>query len=32
MTKFVVIYHAPASAVEQMSDATPEQMAEGMKP
>lgn len=32
MTKFMVIYHAPASAMEQMSDATPEQMAEGMKP
>ena len=28
---FVVIYHAPASAMEQMQDATPEEMQEGMK-
>ena len=32
MTKYIVIYHAPAAALEQMNDATPEQMAEGMKP
>ena len=32
MTKFVVIYHAPGSALEQMSNATPEEMAEGMRP
>ena len=32
MTKYIVIYHAPPGALEQMSDATPEQMAEGMKP
>ena len=32
MKKFVVIYHAPASWMEQMANATPEQMQEGMKP
>ena len=32
MSKFMVIYYAPASANEQMANATPEQMAEGMKP
>ena len=32
MKKYIVIYHAPAAALEQMQDATPEQMAEGMKP
>jgi len=32
MKKFVVIYHATAEAVAQMSNATPEQQAEGMKP
>ena len=32
MTKYVVIYHASESALEQMNSATPEQMAEGMKP
>jgi len=32
MKKFIVIYHAPASATEQMANATPEQMQEGMKP
>ena len=32
MKKFVVIYYAPASAIEQMANATPEQMKEGMKP
>ena len=31
MTKFVVIYHAPASSWGQMGNATPEDMAEGMK-
>ena len=31
MTKFVVIYHAPVSSFEQMKNATPEDMAEGMK-
>ena len=31
MTKFMVIYHAPASW-QGMSNATPEEMAEGMKP
>jgi hypothetical protein len=30
--KFIVIYHAPASANEQMAHATPEQMQEAMKP
>ena len=32
MTKFVVIYYASESVLEQMSKATPEEMAEGMKP
>ena len=32
MKKFVVIYHAPTSVMEQMANATPEQMQEGMKP
>ncbi|PZC46327.1 MAG: YCII-related domain-containing protein [Chloroflexi bacterium] len=32
MPNYVVIYHANESAMEQMSGATPEQMAEGMKP
>jgi hypothetical protein len=32
MAKFMVIYHAPASATEAMANVTPEQMAEGMKP
>jgi len=32
MNKFIVIYHAPAEAVAQMAEATPEQKAEGMKP
>ena len=31
MNKFVVIYHAPVSAFQQMGNATPEQMKEGMK-
>ena len=32
MKKFIVIYHAPAEAVAEMSNVSPEQMAEGMKP
>ncbi len=32
MKKFIVIYHAPAEAMEGMANATPEEMAEGMKP
>jgi hypothetical protein len=32
MAKFMVIYHAPVAATEQMAKATPEEMAEGMKP
>ncbi len=32
MTKFVVIYYASESVLEMMSKATPEDMAEGMKP
>jgi len=32
MKKFIVIYHAPAEAMEQMANATPEQREEGMKP
>jgi hypothetical protein len=31
MTKFVVTYHAPVEAFDQMKDATPDDMAEGMK-
>ena len=31
MTKFVVTYHAPVEAFEQMKDAMPDDMAEGMK-
>ena len=31
MAKFVVIYHAPESAWDQMGSATPEDMADGMK-
>ena len=31
MKKFVVIYHAPASAMEQMGKATPEDMEKGME-
>jgi hypothetical protein len=30
MTKFLVLYHAPASAQEQMANATPEQAKAGM--
>jgi hypothetical protein len=32
MNKYIVIYHAPAEAMEMMADATPEEKAEGMKP
>lgn len=32
MKNFLVIYHAPAEAMQQMAQATPEQKAEGMKP
>ncbi len=32
MSNFIVFYHAPASAMEQMATATPEQKEEGMKP
>ena len=32
MKKFFVTYHAPAEALAQSAKATPEQMAEGMKP
>jgi len=32
MKKFIVIYHAPMAATEQMANASPDQMKEGMKP
>ncbi len=32
MTKFMVLYRAPAEALEQMASASPEDMQEGMKP
>jgi len=32
MSKFLVIYHAPAEAMEMMANATEEEKAEGMKP
>ncbi|HEU0073310.1 MAG TPA: hypothetical protein VFS30_04795 [Dehalococcoidia bacterium] len=32
MAKFMVIYHAPVSAAEQMANATPEEMQKGMEP
>ena len=32
MKKFVVIYHAQQTVMEQMANATPEQMQEAMKP
>ena len=32
MNKYIVIYHADAEALAGMQDATPEEMAEGMKP
>ena len=31
MKKFIVIYHAPAKAVERMAKASPEEQAKGMK-
>ena len=32
MKRFIVIYHAPAEALAQSANASPEEMAEGMKP
>ena len=32
MSTFVVLYHAPAEAMEQMKDASPEEMQKGMEP
>lgn len=32
MKKFIVLYYAPASAVEQMTKASPEEMKKGMEP
>ena len=32
MKNFVVIYHAPTAAIEQMSSASPEEMQKGMEP
>ena len=32
MSKFMVIYHASVSALEQMASATPEEMQKGMEP
>ena len=32
MKKFIVMYHAPAEAMAEMANATPEQKEEGMKP
>ena len=32
MTKYLVLYHAPAAALEKMREATPEQMKAGMEP
>ena len=32
MKRFLVIYHAPAEAMEMMAKATPEEKMEGMKP
>jgi hypothetical protein len=32
MKNFIVIYNTPADAPDMMANATPEQMAEGMKP
>ncbi len=32
MKKFIVIYHAPAEALAQMANVTPEEREEGMKP
>ena len=32
MKNYIILYHAPAAAMEAMAQATPEQKAEGMKP
>ena len=32
MKNFVVVYHAPTSAIEQMQAASPEEMQKGMEP
>ena len=32
MKKFIVIYHAPLSATEQMAQVSPEEMQKGMEP
>lgn len=32
MSKYIVIYHAPAEVMAQMTNATPEEREEGMKP
>ena len=32
MKQFIVIYHAPSSALEQMQNSTPEEMKKGMEP
>ncbi len=32
MKKFIVIYYAPISAMEQMNDTNPEEMKKGMEP
>ncbi len=32
MKKFIVIYHAPVTAIEQMQNVSPEDMAKGMEP
>jgi len=31
MNRYIVVYHSPASAVEQMMESTPEEQKEGMK-
>ena len=32
MKKFIVLYHAPSSAMKKMKDSTPEEMKKGMEP
>ena len=32
MKKFIVLYHAPTSVLEQMQNATPEEAQAGMEP
>ena len=32
MKNFVVVYHAPTSAIKQMQAASPEEMQKGMEP